>query len=137
MSAISLTAANMRPLTGAVIRRYVADEALTVGQVVYVNTDGEVGIADGNVSAAKARAIGIVVESYDGETSIAAGDPASVVVLGPVSGFSGATPGSYGYVSDTAGSLDTAAGTYSFIVGYLEAAGVLFVNPGVDDPTSA
>lgn len=137
MSAISLTAASIRPLTGAVIRRYVADEALTVGQVVYVNTDGEAGIADGNVSAAKARAVGIAVESYDGETSIAAGDPVSVVVLGPVSGFSSATPGSYGYVSDTAGSLDTAAGTYSFIAGYFETAGIFFVNPGVDDPTSA
>lgn len=137
MSVIALTAANIRPLTGAVIRRYVADEACNVGQVAYVNTDGEAGIADGNVSEAKARAIGIIVESYDGETAINAGDPMSVVVLGPVSGFSSATPGSYGYVSDTAGSLDTAAGTYSFIVGYFESAGVFFVNPGVDDPTSA
>jgi len=136
MSVISLTAANIRPLTGAVIRRYVADEALTVGQSVYANTDGEAGIADGNVSAAKARAVGIAVESYNGETSIAAGDPVSVVVFGPVGGFSGATPGSYGYVSNTAGSLDTAAGTYSFILGYFEAADIFFVQPGIDDPTS-
>jgi len=137
MTTISLTAANIRPLTGAVIRRYVAGEALTVGQVVYVSAAETVSIADGNVGAAEARAVGIVVESYDGETTIASGDVASVVVFGPVSGFSSATPGSYGYVSDTVGSLDTAAGTYSFIVGYFESAGVFFVHPGIDDPTSA
>lgn len=57
-------------------------------------------------------------------------------VYGPVGGFSSLTPGDYAYVSNTAGGLDTAAGTFGFIVGRAESASVLFVDPGIDDPNS-
>ena len=138
MAAVTVTAADVRPLEGSVTRRYVAGEALNVGKSVYIaSADNKVYLSDGDVSAEAARAIGVVCESFDGETSIAADDPASVVVFGPVSGFSSASPGSYGYVSNTAGAIDTAAGTYSFILGYFETDTIFFVNPGVDDPTSS
>ncbi len=137
MGDISLTAANIRALVanGAVTRPYKAGEALTVGNSVYVASDGDAQKSDGN-AAASARAIGLVVESYDGETSIASGDPCTVCVFGPVSGLSGMTPGANAYVSDTAGALATTAGTYSRIMGYAETAGVLFVNPAMNDPAS-
>lgn len=139
MSAISLTAANIRALTenGAVIRRHIAGGTITVGQLVALASDGAIDPADANASQALTMAIGIAVQSYDGETSIAAGDPVSVCVFGPVAGFSGMTPGANHYVSDTAGAVDDAAGTYDRIVGYAESATVLFVNPEMNDPSSA
>jgi len=57
-------------------------------------------------------------------------------VFGPVSGFSGMTPGGNGYVSDTVGRLADAAGTFSRIMGYSERAGVFFVHPEQNDPSS-
>ncbi len=138
MADISLTAAQIRPLVanGAVLRSYKAGAALTVGQAVYLASDGDVEPADAN-AVASARAIGIVVESRDGETSIASGDPCTVCVFGPVSGFSGMTPGANCYVSDTAGKVADAAGTCSRIIGYAETAGILFVHPEQNDPSSA
>jgi hypothetical protein len=50
-------------------------------------------------------------------------------VFGPVSGFSGLTPGALGYQSDTAGKIDTAAGTTSKKMGRCESATVFFVQP--------
>ena len=139
MSAISLTAANIRALTenGAVIRRYIAGGTITVGNLVALASDGYIDPADANGSQALSMAIGVAVQSYDGETSIAAGGPVSVCVFGPVSGFLAMTPGANHYVSDTAGSVDTATGTYDRIVGYAESATVLFVNPEMNDPSSA
>lgn len=139
MSTISLTAANIRALTdnGAVIRRYIAGGTITIGQLVALASDGFVDPADANASQALTMAIGIAVQSYDGETSLAITEPVSVCVFGPVSGFTGMTPGANHYVSDTPGSVDDAAGTYDRIVGYAETSGILFVNPEMNDPSSA
>lgn len=138
MANISLTAANIRALqpNGAIVRPYTAGSTVTIGQLVFIGTDGFVDPADGDVDAATARAIGIAVESYDGETSVTVGNPCSVCVFGPVSGFSGMTPGANGYVSDDVGRLADAAGTYSRIMGYAERAGVFFVHPEQNDPAS-
>lgn len=138
MADISLTAANIRALqaNGAVVRSYDAGEEMEVGQAVYIASDGDVEIADANESQAAAKGWGIVVESYDGETTIHEGDPASVCVFGPVSGFSGMTPGDTLYVSDNAGLLADAAGTYSHVMGRAETATIVFVNPDQSDPSS-
>ena len=111
MSAVSLTAANIRALTenGAVIRRHIAGGTITIGQLVALSSDGFVDPANATDSQALSMAIGIAVQSYDGETRLAITDPVSVCVYGPVSGFSGMTPGANHYVSDTAGALDDAA----------------------------
>lgn len=136
---ITVTAADVRALTenGAVLRRFVADAAITIGNLVYIKSDGEVAHADGNVDLDVARAIGIAVESYDGETSVVAGSPVSVCVFGPVSGYASMTPGAPVYVSDTVGRLSTVAGTVSRIVGYSESAGVVFVHPQQNVTSSA
>ena len=139
MSAITLTAANIRALTenGAVIRRHIAGGTIAVGDLVALASDGFVDKADANGSQALTMAIGIAVQSYDGETAITITNPVSVCVFGPVSGFSGMTPGANHYVSDTAGKVDDAAGTFDRIVGYAETATLLFVNPEMNDPSSA
>jgi len=138
MADISLTSVNIAALqpNGAVVRGYTAGSELTVGYLVFIGTDGYIDHADGDVDAATARAIGVVVESFDGETTVDSGNRASVCVFGPVSGFSGMTPGANLYVSDTVGRIADAAGTYSRIIGYAESAGVLFVHPEQNDPAS-
>jgi len=129
MADITVTAAQVATLPGAITRRHVAGGTLSVGQLVSLSTDGYVDPADGNVAEGTlARPIGIVVASYDGETSIASGDPVTVCVFGPVSGFSSMTPGDNHYLSDTAGRINDAVGTYDKIVGYAETASVLFVH---------
>ncbi len=139
MADISLTAVQIRALTenGARIRNFTAGAAITIGQAVYIAADGDVEPADANAGTPAEQAIGIAVESYDGETSIAAGGPVSVCVLGPVSGFSGMTPGDVLYVSETVGAIADAAGAFSRIIGHAESATVLWVNPEQSDAASS
>jgi len=139
MTDATLTSANIRPLNGAIVRQFAANAELTVGNVVYIASDGEVDKADCN-AALTSIGVGIVVASRDGQTTIAAGEAASVVVLGPVGGFSGLVEGSRMFVSEVAGGLRTAAptgaGTWSHCMGYAERDGVFFVLPGFALTTS-
>lgn len=139
MANISYTAAEIRALTenGARVRPYTAGGTVTVGQAVYIATDGDVEAADANAGTPAEQVIGIAVESYDGETSIAAGNPVSVCVFGPVSGFSGMTPGDVIYLSNDVGRVADAAGAFSRVVGHAERAGVLWVNPEQSDAASS
>lgn len=127
MADIALTSANIRPLTGSVLRRFEAGAALTVGYAVYIAADGDVEHADANAAGLE-QVIGVVVASRDGETSIDSGDPATVCVFGPVSGYT-MTPADTIWLSDTVGRVADAAATFDRIVGYAESASVLFVNP--------
>ena len=102
MSDITVTAVQVAALTenGAITRRHIAGGTLATGQLVSLSADGFVDPADGNVAEGTlARPIGIVVSSYDGETAVASGDPCTVCVFGPVSGFSSMTPGDNHYLS--------------------------------------
>ena len=140
MGDISLTAANIRPLpdNGSILRRHIAGGTITIGQLVSLSADGFVDPADGNVAdGVLARPIGIAVASNDGETSIVITEPVTVCVFGPVSGYSGMTPGDNHYLSDTAGRIADAVGTYDKIVGYAESATVLFVHIEQIDASSA
>ena len=139
MADASLTASQIRPLNGAVIRQFTAGGTITVGDVVYIAADGDVERADANL-AVSALGVGIAVASHDDSTTIEAGDPVSVVTLGPVSGFSGLSEGVNYYTSETAGKLADAApsgaGTWTHAMGYAERASVFFVLPGVRAPVS-
>lgn len=141
MADIAFTAANIRPLKehGAIILPGVAAGTLTVGHLVYQTSSGWVR-ADGDVAlGAPARAHGIAVESFDGETTIASGDPVSVCVFGPVSGFTSLTANANYYLSDTVGRIADAVGTYDLIIGYgvkLHGEVCIFVQVQVIDPVS-
>lgn len=142
MSDISYTAANIRALVshGAIVMPGQAGAATSIGHLVYAASDGDWEDADGNVSAPLARAQGIAVESFDGETTINNTDPVSVCVFGPVSGWTGLTAGANYYLSDTVGRIADAVGTYDRIIGYgVEIAGevCLFVSVQQNDPSSA
>lgn len=141
MADITVTATNVRPLNGAIVRRYNAGAALNAGDIVYVATDGDIEQADADAQAS-AQARGIVVADSYGNTSFSAGQRVDVVVAGPVTGFASMTPGSALWVSTTAGKLMDAApagasGDYPFIPGYAESATVFFVQPEMGVPSAA
>lgn len=135
MADITVTAADVRPLTGAIPRKAVANEAMNVGNTVYI--DG----SSGNLPTVKMTLCAVlatgnmwgVVVAGDpakmGATAIAVGDIVDVIVYGPVTGFSGATAGGFVWGSDTAGRVADAAGTKSTIAGVMETPTTLFVRP--------
>jgi len=141
MASISLTSANIR-LANAYqcdTTTFVAGAALTVGYAVYIDSNGYVQHADADASEAAARAIGIVVQSFDGETSVASGSVASVCLLGPVEGYSEMSEGEPVYNSKTAGRMDQTAptaGAYPRAIGYARSTTCIFVNPDTEDPSS-
>lgn len=135
MADIALTAADIRPLPGAIIQRFIASAALSVGDTVYKGaTTTQVTEADAS-ALATAKVCGIVVAVPNGGTAAVAGDYVDVVVFGPVAGFSGMTPGNTLYQSVTAGVLANAAPAatnYEYTVGWAMSATVVFVTPGFD-----
>lgn len=141
MSAVGLTIANIRANTshGAIVVPGIAGATVTIGFLVYQAADGHWEHADAN-SAGLETALGVAVESYDGEETVTVGNALSVCVFGPVSGWTSLTAGALYYLSDTVGRLDTATGTFDRIIGYgfmLAGEVVLFVNPQLTDAASA
>lgn len=134
MADITVTAANVRPLEGAVVRRGTAGGSGSVGDLVYQASDGDWEQADADVSASsQARGVVVGVNGQAGATAFVSGDRLDIVRWGPVAwGASMTIPGRV-YVSTTAGKGDqtapASAGDFPFIVGYAEAANVLFVEP--------
>lgn len=143
MSNIALTAANIRAHVshGAVVVPGQAGGTITIGDLLYIASDGDWERADGDVAGgAPARAVGVAVESFDGETTINSTNPVSVCVFGPVSGYTSLTGGANYYLADAAGKIDTAVGTFDRIIGFgMELAGevCLFVHPQQNDPSCA
>lgn len=135
MASITVTAANVRALPGAIVRRYTAGEALAPGQPVYLSASKTVKRADGSAVATLLPFVGIVVGDQYGNTTIPSGNEVDVCVYGPITGISGATPGAHVYVSDSVGEITAAAGeaTKDMVVGFVEQATVLFVRPQVVD----
>ncbi len=143
MAAITTVAAKVRPLTGAVIRRFPAGATTIVpGKPVYVDSTGKILLAENGDVVGKVQARGIVVAvGVNGAVAAAIGDMCDVVVFGPVEvGASGLTDGSVIYVGVVAGTLDQTAtvvvGDFNFVVGFAESDNVIFVNPQVHIPTA-
>ena len=114
MSAITVTAAQVAVLypSKSEIYSLEAAEAITKGQAVYVNSNGKAALAD-------ASAAGTLITAGIALDSVGAGQALSVLKAGFVAGatLTGLAYGDPVYVSDTAGGLDTAAGTVSKVIG--------------------
>jgi hypothetical protein len=131
MTDITVTAADVRPLPDAIIEEYDAGGSGSVGDLVYMATDGDVEESDAS-AAGTTYAIGVVVAvggGIGGRTTFVAGDRLAVVVWGRVTGFSGMTPGDMLYVSNTAATLGDAAGDNSHKMGRARSATVVFIQP--------
>lgn len=141
MADISILGGQVRPLNGAIVRRFTAGDSVSVGDAVFVYSDGTVKPADADAEAS-AQGRGIVVGvGVAGSTSAITGQAVDVVTHGPVAlGTSGLTDGAVVYISTTAGKLDQTApaanGDYPFVIGWAESDGVLYVQPQVTVPVA-
>ncbi len=114
MADFALTAAQVAPVHpgNAEIYDYIMAVALTLGQIVYIDSSGDADLADAS-AAGTAGFRGVVVDVRGG-----IGGVASVLVRGAVYGFT--ITQAYDadvFVSDTAGSVADAAGTVSVLCG--------------------
>jgi hypothetical protein len=134
MAAITFTAADVRPLAGAKIRRFDAGGTVGMGKPVYIAADGDVELCKGDLVATTLGTIGLAVATPDGGTSASANERVDVAVYGPVAGFTSLTPGSLVWLSDTTtGGMDTTENTAGLVVGVAESATVVFVRPHIKD----
>lgn len=125
MTAISKAAeADVKPLEGSVIRRGTLGAIVTAPGPVTQQSDGKWDHTD-----TSAVQLNVAIPLQSGVD----GDVVDLVMLGPVVALSGATPGAAVYGSDTAGNFDDAAGTKGLVIGRVEAATVLYVQPQVID----
>ena len=141
MADIAVTAKAVRPLNNAVIRRWPAGAAGSVGQVVYRDADGAKPARANAVGTSRGRGIVVGVNGQPGQATFAAGDALDVVTHGPVEFAAGLTVGAEVFVSPaTAGATDQTAPTTAtqvvFAVGYAESATILYVAPQAAAPVA-
>ena len=126
MSIARTSAANselVKPLEGAKVRRYTAGATILPGELVSMQSDGFVDPAD-TTSAAQA-VVGVAIK---GGLITAIVD---IVIFGPVVCITGGTPGATVFASDTAGEPAETAGSNYGLLGRVDAANIVFVNPQV------
>lgn len=138
MADIAVTAVNVKPLNGAIIRRGVLGAVATPGMLMYL--DGANGWKPADADAvASAQGRGILISLPGGGTSGAVGDAIDLVTHGPVTGFASMTIGGAIFASTTAGKMDqtapAAGGDFPFAAGYAESAGVIYFDPQITVPT--
>lgn len=140
MADIALTPRKVKADPSALCLPYDAGGSGSVGDWVYLASDGDVEQTDADVSAS-AQGIGIVVAvGTMGATTFVAGDRLSVCVFGlceiaPTASLT--IPGRL-YASTTAGAADQTApassGDFPFILGRAVSTSAVFVNPQTGIP---
>lgn len=118
------TAKLIKPLTGAIIRRYTAGATISPGELVHMSSDGACDPCN-TANITLATVLGVALGSGD----IAAGETFDCVIAGPVLCLSGATKGALIYATDTAGEPAETAGTKTSVAGIAETDTVLLVRP--------
>jgi hypothetical protein len=109
MASVTVTPIDVRPLNGNVTINAVVGGAMSIGDAAYIAADGDWERADAD-AAATAMVAGICVSTpRTGVTDAVAGDRCDFVILGPMTGFSGLTPGSQLFASTTPGEIDDTA----------------------------
>lgn len=141
MADLTVVSANIRALTshGAVVVPGVAGATVTIGYLLYQPADGQWEHADANAAGLQ-TALGVAVESYDGEDTVAAGNALSVCIMGPIAGYTDVVSGALYYVSDTVGRISDATATFDRIIGngmLLAGQNVLNLNIQLSDAASA
>jgi len=111
----------VKPLGGAIIRRYTLGATVLPGEVVSMQSDGFVDPA--NTTSAAQQVVGVAIKG--GLIT----EIADIVVHGPIVCVTGGTPGATAHASDTAGEPAESAGSNAGILGWVEQANVIFVRP--------
>ncbi len=99
------TAANIKPLVGAINRRVTLGATVSAGEAITLQSDGYWDPTDASTAQLTVR---IAIQGG------VVGDEVDSVTYGPVKNITGATIGGLVYASDTAGELVQTAGTKSF-----------------------
>jgi hypothetical protein len=131
MADVTITAADVRPLNGCIIRRFTAGGTIPVGAPVYLSAADTVSAADGS-AVSTSWAIGVLVAVANPATAgqAASGEYVDVVLKGPVAGYStNMAQNALYYVDDDAGVISDTAGTRTTIIGIGLSASVLMVSP--------
>ena len=118
------TASKVTPLkaTEIISRRGTLGATVAAGELVTLQSDGK---WDPMNTAAAQLTAGVAVQAgVDGDT-------VDIVRYGAVTSITGGTPGALVYGSDTAGEPSETAGTKTTIIGYVDSATVLFVQPQI------
>ena len=130
MALITKVGASVRPANAnqCIIRQLTSGEAIDVGEAVYIKAaDGKAWLAAGGAAATAVLAGIVVAIGSNGQvTGTGAGEVLSVVMSGPVAGFT-VDAGDLIYVSDTAGALGDVAGTVTKVAGLGLPDSILFV----------
>lgn len=116
----SITGATLRPLIGAVPRLIEAAEAFAADEVIgYINGSEKLAIADASAASTATGQLCLRVAGSEKTTTgaVAAGEWVSVVLFGPVAGFTGLDETEEYFLSDTAGYGADAAGTVTRSLG--------------------
>jgi hypothetical protein len=114
-------AEHIKPLEGAITRRFTCGSTVVAGTPVTMMSDGFVDPADAS-DVTLSFVAGIAIQGG------AAGERIDVVVFGPVICVTGMTIGALVYLSDTVGEMSQTAGTKTTIIGWAESAAIIFVN---------
>ena len=120
MAAITVTAARVRPVLIIEQETKPAAEAITRGQYVRIDNAGKWALGNATTTGEVALGTGGIALK-----DVAAGEALTALRKGLVDigdGFTAMAFGAPVYLSDTDGGLDTAAGTVSTIVGYVDSA---------------
>lgn len=115
------TAANIKPLRGAIVRRHKCGATVAAGELVTLNSDTF--IDPTNETGGLQTIVGVAVQGG------AITETIDVVVHGPIKCITGGAVGASVYGSDTAGEPSESVGSNTAIAGYVESATVLFVQP--------
>lgn len=127
MPDLTITPASLHPSTGAAIQRGIASVAITAGQVVCLNADQTIGLADANGAPPANVPVGIALCSAGVQQPVnyAAVDP-NLVLGGTV------TSGTVYVLSGNPGGIctpaDLASGMYTSIIGVGSGTGNLWLN---------
>lgn len=120
------TAANIKPLVGAITQRVQLGATVSAGEIITLQSDGK-----WDPTATTAAQLNVAIAVQGGADT----DYVDAVTHGPINCVTGATIGALIYASDTAGEPSLTAGTKTTIVGYATSATVVYVQPQIDDLT--
>ena len=134
MEDISKTDASINPLVKSIVKPFACGEVVDVGEAVYLASDNTIMLSDAD-AADTAQAIGIVVAigAYGALNSVI-GDMCDVCLYGPVTGYSGMTPGLEVFASTNPGAIEEGApagssGDFVWSIGFAMSASTIFVRP--------
>lgn len=121
---LDTTAANIKPLEGAIVRPVVLGTTVVAGTPITLQSDGYWDPTDASTAQ-----LTVAVAVQGG----VAGDRVDAVFFGPVQCVTGGTPGAQAYASDDAGAWSETVGTKHLRIGFVLNATTVFVQPQIID----